>query len=56
MSTKWANLKKIEDETFLKIIMGEVELDEFDNFVEKWYATGGEDITKEVNEEVAKTK
>lgn len=56
MSTKWANLKKLEDETFLKIIMGEVPLEEFDTFVEKWHSTGGTDVTKDVNEEAAKQK
>lgn len=50
MQTKWANLKKLEDETFLKIIMGSAPLEEFDTFVEKWNQQGGEQITKEVNE------
>ncbi|OMF30796.1 sugar ABC transporter substrate-binding protein [Paenibacillus sp. FSL H8-0548] len=50
MQTKWTNLKKIEDETFLKIIMGSAPLDEFDTFVKKWQEQGGDQITKEVNE------
>lgn len=50
METKWANLKKLEDETFLKIILGTVPLDEFDAFVAKWKEQGGDQITKEVNE------
>ncbi|CAM3288416.1 extracellular solute-binding protein [Vagococcus fessus] len=54
MKTKWANLEKIEDETFLKIITGEKSLDEFDKFVKQWKSIGGTDITEEVNKEVSK--
>lgn len=54
MEKKWANLKKKEDETFLKIIIGEEDLDAFDTFVEEWYAEGGEEITAEVQEAVSK--
>ncbi|NQX63653.1 extracellular solute-binding protein [Paenibacillus qinlingensis] len=50
MQSRWANLKKIEDETFLKIIMGSAPIDEFDSFVKKWNEQGGDQITKEVNE------
>ncbi|MBB3108002.1 putative aldouronate transport system substrate-binding protein [Paenibacillus phyllosphaerae] len=50
MQTKWTNLKKLEDETFLKIIMGGASIDEFDTFVTKWKEQGGDQITKEVNE------
>lgn len=50
MELKWNNLKKLEDETFLKIIMGNAPISDFDQFVEKWYDQGGEQITKEVNE------
>lgn len=50
MQSKWSNLKKLEDETFLKIIMGSAPLEEFDTFVEKWNQQGGDQITEEVNE------
>ena len=50
MQTKWSNLKKIEDEAFLKIIMGSAPIEEFDTFVEKWKQQGGDQITEEVNE------
>lgn len=53
MDTKWVNLQKMENETFLRIIMGEQPLDSFDEFVETWKSTGGDEITKEVQEEVA---
>lgn len=50
MESRWTNLKKLEDETFLKIIMGSADLDSFDTFVEKWKDQGGDKITEEVNE------
>jgi putative aldouronate transport system substrate-binding protein len=49
MKLKWANLQKAEQETILKIIMGEAPIDEFDKFVDTWHRTGGDEITKEVN-------
>lgn len=52
MEKKWANLKKKEDEVFLKIIIGEADLGSFDSFVEEWKAEGGDEITKEVQESV----
>ena len=48
MEKKWTNLKKKEDEIFLKIIIGEAPLDAFDTFVEEWNAEGGAEITEEV--------
>lgn len=48
MIDKWANLKKMEDETFLKIILGAAPLDSFDKFVADWKAQGGDEITAEV--------
>jgi multiple sugar transport system substrate-binding protein/putative aldouronate transport system substrate-binding protein len=50
MGTKWANLKKMEDETVLKIIMGAAPISAFDKFVKDWKAQGGDEITKEVRE------
>lgn len=54
MEKKWANLKKKEDETFLKIIIGEADVDTFDTFVEEWKSEGGDEITAEVQEAVQK--
>ncbi len=48
MIDKWANLKKMEDETFLKIILGTAPIDDFDKFVADWKAQGGDEITAEV--------
>ncbi len=50
MASKGANLLKIENETFIKIIMGAAPLDEFDKFVQEYKSLGGDDITREVNE------
>ncbi|MDQ6423081.1 extracellular solute-binding protein [Paenibacillus sp. LHD-117] len=50
METKWANLKKMEDETVLKIILGQASIDSFDKFVKDWKAQGGDEITAEVAE------
>lgn len=53
MEKKWANLKKKEDEVFLKIMIGEAPLDSFDTFVEEWKAEGGDEITQEVQSLIA---
>ncbi|MCM3782298.1 extracellular solute-binding protein [Neobacillus mesonae] len=50
MESRWANLRKLEDETFLKIIMGAAPIDEFDTFVIDWKKQGGDKITEEVKE------
>ena len=49
MDLKLTQLEKIEDEAILKIIMGEMAVDEFDTFVKNWYDQGGQEITDEVN-------
>ena len=54
METKWANLKKMEEETFSKIVMGKADISEFDTFVENWKSQGGDQILKEINEELSK--
>lgn len=48
ITSKWANLKKMEDEVFLKIILGTASIDTFDQFVADWKAQGGDDLTAEV--------
>lgn len=53
MATKWANLTKLEEETFAKIILGQASIDEFDSFVEQWYAEGGQEILDEITAEVS---
>ncbi len=50
MEERWPILQKLEAETFLKIIMGAADIDTFDQFVEDWYAQGGDIITQEVRD------
>lgn len=56
MAEKQATLKKMQDQTFTKIIMGEVSIDEFDKFVVDWKKQGGDAIEKEVNDWYNKNK
>jgi putative aldouronate transport system substrate-binding protein len=50
MITRNSILKQKEQEMMAKVIMGELGLDAFDNFVKEWHRLGGEQITQEVNE------
>ncbi|MNO18148.1 Lipoprotein LipO precursor [compost metagenome] len=50
MESRWLKLQQLEDETFLKIILGGAPLEAFDQFAEEWNKQGGEEITREVNE------
>ncbi|MDQ8736784.1 extracellular solute-binding protein [Paenibacillus sp. LHD-38] len=54
MERRWANLQKLENETFYKIVLGSLELNAFDKFVEDWKAEGGTTIIKEIDEEILK--
>ncbi|MCG7382156.1 extracellular solute-binding protein [Paenibacillus sp. ACRRY] len=56
MNTKQATLDKLRAETFLKIIYGNLSIDEFDNFVANWKKLGGDQITQEVNEAINANK
>ncbi len=50
MERKWEKLQKLEEDTFLKIILGVAPLDTFDQFVVEWHNEGGEQILQEVSE------
>ncbi|WP_168120029.1 extracellular solute-binding protein [Paenibacillus sp. HB172176] len=50
MLSKQELLNTMELEAFTKIIYGKVPLDDFDKFVTQWKSTGGDQITKEVND------
>lgn len=53
MNTNWANLLKLEEESFLKIVTGSANLDEgFEAFVSDWNKQGGETILKEIMEQM----
>ena len=43
-------LKKMQMDTFTEIIYNKKPVDAFDDFVKKWKSSGGDEITKEVNE------
>lgn len=53
MALKWPTLIKMEQEMLLKIITGEESISSFDEFVSSWKKTGGDEITEEVNKEIA---
>lgn len=44
------HLQKLETEAFLQIIVGEKPAEYFDTFVEEWYAEGGAELTRQVQE------
>lgn len=50
MGSKMEALNKMENEMFTKIIYGKEPLSAFDDFVAKWKSSGGDQITKEVND------
>lgn len=50
MADRKATLDKLEQETFVRIILGEASPDSFDDFVSNWKKLGGDAITEEVNE------
>ncbi|CAM3384869.1 extracellular solute-binding protein [Marinicrinis lubricantis] len=50
MESKNELLNKMLNETYNKIIYGQASADEFDKMVDNWLKSGGEEITKEVNE------
>lgn len=50
MEQSWASLEQLEHDTYLQIITGELPIDAFDLFVEKWKNAGGDLITKEISE------
>ncbi|MBQ4074137.1 MAG: hypothetical protein IJD39_02900 [Clostridia bacterium] len=49
MVARWTTLQSMEEETMMKVIMGQQTLDDWDAFVDRWYSLGGETITEEVN-------
>lgn len=50
MAKYWEQLETMEVQTYTDIIYGKEPIEAFDEFVEKWYSSGGEQITEEVNE------
>ncbi|SEO62845.1 extracellular solute-binding protein [Paenibacillus sp. OV219] len=50
MIDKMEILNKLQDETFLNIVLGRQSLDSFDDFAKEWNKIGGAQILKEINE------
>ena len=50
MARYWEQLQTMEKQVYTNIIYGNQPVEAFDEFVEEWYANGGQDITDEVNE------
>ncbi|MNW12184.1 hypothetical protein D3C71_2098060 [compost metagenome] len=50
MKQKNELLNKLLNQTYSKIIYGQSPIDDFDKMVENWKKSGGDQITKEVNE------
>lgn len=56
MGTYKADLQKLEEEYFTKIVVGKLPIDAFDEFVAEWKKKGGDEITTEVNAWYAENK
>ncbi len=48
------NLKTLEEDAFIQIIVGKQPMAFFDRFVEEWYSQGGEELTARVRESYRK--
>lgn len=55
MEDKWGTLVAMEEEFYLQVLTGDKSIDEFDDFVKKWNALGGEKITQEITEQIKDT-
>ena len=55
-AARGSTLDQLRDEIIEQIITGEQPVDAFDEFIESWYALGGEDIVREKNEWYATVK
>lgn len=51
-STNWDEMTGLYKEYSYKIINGEIGIEKFDEFVEKWYKAGGEEITELAQEKL----
>lgn len=56
MEEKWGELLNLENESFMRILVGDKPLDYFETFVSEWRRQGGDTITKEVEKEFAELK
>jgi putative aldouronate transport system substrate-binding protein len=56
MKQTWANLTKMEQESFIKIITGAEPLDYFETFVSNWKKQGGDQVIQEIEAETKTQK
>jgi putative aldouronate transport system substrate-binding protein len=56
MKQTWANLTKMEQESFIKIITGAEPLDYFETFVSNWKKQGGDQVIQEIEAETTSQK
>jgi putative aldouronate transport system substrate-binding protein len=52
LEEKGADMDKLREETFMKMITGAKPLSDFDNFVKQWHKQGGTQVTQEVQKAV----
>ncbi|WP_336788024.1 hypothetical protein [Paenibacillus sp. MMO-177] len=50
MDAKWDALQKLENDTYLQIIVGDKPVEAFDDFVLQWKELGGNQVTEEVSQ------
>ena len=50
MKERKATLNKLSEETYVKMVMGETPISEFDTYVDSWLKLGGNEMIEEVNE------
>lgn len=50
MMKRWSTLLALQDETFVKIISGSLDIEAFDDFVTQWNEQGGSTIQEEIAE------
>jgi len=50
MLEKWGNLRELETGMFNRIVMGDADISEFDEFTHMWLTLGGRDIQKEIEQ------
>ena len=50
MAEKMSTLEKMRDEVFIKIVLGESSVEEFDKYVNDFNNLGGTEIQQEVND------
>lgn len=48
--SKYTDLRKMLDQTIIRIILGEMDGDDFDEMRDRWYKSGGQEITDQVNQ------